>query len=271
MITKENEFNIPLKIKHESINTPVKFRIKSANITRKPRNPSTKSFKNKNFSQQISNITPNKSIVNHRPNSTKITYLKTNPNSKNVKSNNSKWKFSNEPIWKKFLRGKLLKLTNKNLILCETKFNPLSFTESITSKKVGDYKNKFRYLNKRNEVGIYTNRFPTILNNDNAFYSRFFDNFISPDELLNKNFTQKEIYQILSDPGYFKYGNKYKNTSFFVKKTLTQTLNEEEKIGPSNLINKRMKTSLKLTKRKVNNYLDYYTTIMSKKSMINKK
>ena len=271
MTTKENESNIfPSKFKHDSINTPVKLRMLSANKTRNSKIPSTKLLKSKNYSQQINNTTPSKLTIN-RPHTAKIAYLKTTPNSKTIGSSNSKWKFSNEPIWKKFLRGKLLKLTNKNLLLCETKFNPLTYTESITSKRVGDFKNKFKYLNKRNKVGIYTNQFPTILNNDNTFYSRFFDNFISPDELLDKNFTKKEIYEILSDPGYFKYGNKYKNTSFFVKKTLAQTLNEEEKIGPANLINQRMSTSLKQTKRKINRYLEYYTSIMSQKGMIHKK
>ena len=40
------------------------------------------------------------------------------------------------------------------------------------------------------------------------FYTRFFDVFQSPDELLANNFTEKEIYEIKSDPFYFKFSGK---------------------------------------------------------------
>ena len=116
-----------------------------------------------------------------------------NKSKRPLSTNNSniqkKWRFSDEPVWKKFLRGKLLYLVKKNIILCEKKFNPTMFTESISNVHIKEFKNKFRNLDNRNKVGIFTNKFPSILDQGNKFYTRYFDYFISPDELLNQNFT----------------------------------------------------------------------------------
>jgi hypothetical protein len=179
-----------------------------------------------------------------------------------------KWRFSDEPVWKKFLRGKLLYLVKKNIILCEKKFNPKSFTESITNVHIKEYKNKFRNLDNRNKVGIFTNKYPSILNQGNKFYTRYFDYFISPDELLNQNFTKEEIFQIKSDPIYFNFGGNFSNVKFFKKRTLKETLNEEEKIGPTKLLDVTMKKSLKQTRKRVQKYLNYYTSVMSRQGFI---
>ena len=137
------------------------------------------------------------------------------PLSTNNNNNQKKWRFSDEPVWKKFLRGKLLYLVKKNIILCEKKFNPTMFTESISNTHIKEFKNKFRNLDNRNKVGIFTNKFPSILNQGNKFYTRYFDYFISPDELLNKNFTKEEIFQIKADPIYFNFGGNFNNVNFF--------------------------------------------------------
>ena len=159
-------------------------------------------------------------------------------------------KLFGEPQWKKSLRGKLRLLVKNNIILCEKKFHPRSFTESITHHQIKEFKNKFRNLDNRNKIGIFTNKFPSILNSGNKFYSRYFDNFISPDELLNKNFNKEEIFQIKSDPIYFNFGGNFQNVSFFKKNSLKQTLNEEEKIGQNNIIDFKLKKSLNQTKKK---------------------
>lgn len=190
------------------------------------------------------------------------------PLSTNIYNNQKKWRFSDEPVWKKFLRGKLLYLVKKNIILCEKKFNPTSFTESISNVHVKEFKNKFRNLDNRNKVGIFTNKFPSILNQGNKFYTRYFDYFISPDELLNQNFTKKEIFQIKADPIYFNFGGDFSNVNFFKKRTLKETLNEEEKIGPTKLLDVTMKKSLKQTKKRIQKYLDYYTSVMSRQGII---
>ena len=200
---------------------------------------------------------------------------KKNPIDKNkrpLSTNNTniqkKWRFSDEPVWKKFLRGKLLYLVKKNIILCEKKFNPTMFTESISNVHIKEFKNKFRNLDNRNKVGIFTNKFPSILNQGNKFYTRYFDYFISPDELLNKNFTKKEIFQIKADPIYFNFGGNFSNVNFFKKRTLKETLNEEEKIGPTKLLDVTMQKSLKQTKKRIQKYLNYYTSVMSRQGFI---
>ena len=176
-------------------------------------------------------------------------------------------RFTDEPVWKKFLRGKLLRLIKKNIILCEKKFHPDSFTESLSRKKVGEFKNKFKNLDERNKVGIFTNKFPSILNQGNKFYTRYFDYFISPDELLEKNFTKEEIFQIKADPIYFNFGGNFDNVNFFKKRTLKETLNEEDKIGYKRVVDEAMNKSLKETKKRIGKYLNYYTSVMSRQGL----
>ena len=185
-----------------------------------------------------------------------------------IHTEKNRWRFTNEPEWKKTLRAKLLYLLNKNIILNEKKFNPLSFTESISIIQVKNFKNKFKNLDNRTKVGIFTNKYPEILNQGNKFYSRYFDYFISPDELLYKNFSKKEIFQIKSDPIFFNLGSDFNNVNFFKKKTLKETLNEEEKIGTNKVIDFTMKKSLKLTKKRIQKYMDYYTSVMAKKGIL---
>ena len=177
-------------------------------------------------------------------------------------------RFTNEPVWKKFLRGKLLTLIKKNIILCEKKFNPDSFTESLSNKRVGEFKNKFKNLDERNKVGIFTNRYPSILNQGNKFYSRYFDFFISPDELLDKNFTKEEIFQIKADPIYFNFGGDFSNVKFFKRRTLKETLNEEDKIGYKKVVDEALSKSLKQTKKRIGKYLNYYTSMMSRQGLV---
>ena len=178
-----------------------------------------------------------------------------------------KSKLKTEKEKKKFLRGKLKYLVKNNIILCEKKFNPRSFTESISHVHVKEFKNRFKNINIRNKVGIFTNKFPSILNT-NKFYSRYFDYFISPDELLNQNFNKKEIFQIKTDPNYFNFGNNFNYVSFFRKKTLKETLNEEEKIGPTKIMDFSLKKSLKQTKKRIGDYLNYYTSVMARQGYI---
>ena len=179
-----------------------------------------------------------------------------------------KWRFSDEPVWKKFLRGKLLYLLKNNIILCEKKFNPNSFTESISNNYLKEFKNKFKNMDDRNKVGIFTNKYPNILNQGNKFYSRYFDYFVSPDELLYKNFTKEEIFQIKADPIYFNFGNNFENVKFFQKRSLKETLNEEEKLGPNKLMDNVLKNSLRQTKKRIKKYMDYYTSVMARQGII---
>ena len=179
-----------------------------------------------------------------------------------------KTKLFNEKEKKQFLRGKLRYLVKNNIILCEKKFNPKSFTESISNVHFKEFKNRFKNINTRNKVGIFTNKFPSILNTGNKFYTRYFDYFISPDELLKQNFNKNEIFQIKTDPNYFNFGNNFNYVSFFKKKTLKEILNEEEKIGPNRIMDISLKKSLKQTKKRIGDYLNYYTSVMSRQGFI---
>lgn len=171
---------------------------------------------------------------------------------------------------KKYLRGKLCNLMQKNIILCESKFHPRKYTESISNVHVKGFKNRFKNLDDRNKVGIFTNKYPSILNNGDKFYSRYFDYFMSPDEILAKNFNSKEIYQIKTDPGFYNIGGSFTGVNFFKRKKLRDTLNEEEKIGIKNIMEADMIKSLRKSRRKIKSYLNYYTSIMSRRGFIHK-
>jgi len=173
-----------------------------------------------------------------------------------------------EPESKKALRGKLRYLVKNNIILCEKNFNPRNFTESITHKRIKEFKSRFKNIDYKNKVGIFTNKYPDLLNNGNKFYTRYFDNFISPDELLNRYFDKNEIFLIKSDPVFFNFGPNFQNVKFFKKKTLKETLDEEEKIGQNKILDATMKKSLNQTKKKIGSYLNYYSSIISKQGFI---
>ena len=158
----------------------------------------------------------------------------------------------------------------KNIILCESKFHPRKFTESISNVHVKGFKNRFKNLDDRNKVGIFTNKYPSILNNGEKFYSRYFDYFMSLDEILAKNFNSKEIYQIKTDPGFYNIGGSFTGVNFFKRKKLRDTLNQEEKIGIDNIMEADMIKSLKNSRRKIRSYLNYYTSIMSRRGFIHK-
>ena len=216
------------------------------------------------FQTNIKNVTNKKNISSLKENYKKRPVSNINK----IHKERNRWRFSDEPVWKKCLRAKLLYLLKKNIILNEKKFNPISFTESISNLRVKNFKNKFKNMDNRTKVGIFTNKYPEILNQGNKFYSRYFDYFISPDELLYKNFTKDEIFQIKSDPIFFNLGGDFSNVNFFRKKSLKDTLNEEEKIGTDKVIDAAMQKSLKLTKKRIQKYMDYYTSVMAKKGIL---
>ena len=224
-----------------------------------PQNTSPKKIQHLHLQTEYGTIPSYKLKLNINRKPMKNRTLSVNPKTKS--------KFSSEKEEKKFLRGKLKYLVKNNIVLCEKKFNPKSFTESISHVHVKEFKNRFKNINTRNKVGIFTNKFPSILNT-NKFYSRYFDYFISPDELLNKNFNKKEIFQIKTDPNYFNFGNNFNYVSFFRKKTLKETLNEEEKIGPTKIMDFSLKKSLKQTKKRIGDYLNYYTSVMARQGFI---
>lgn len=68
---------------------------------------------------------------------------------------------------------------------------------------------------------------------------------------------------------YFKFSNKdFGDVPFFKRKSLKDTLNEEEEFGKEKVIKQVLKDSLKKSKKKIAGYLDYYTYVMSQKDLI---
>ena len=169
---------------------------------------------------------------------------------------------------KKLLRGKLCNIMKKNIVLCESKFHPRKYTESISNVHVKSFKNRFKNLDDRNKVGIFTNRYPSILNIGDKFYARYFDYFMSPDEILAKNFTKEEIFQIKTEPEYYNIGGTFDRVNLFRKKQLKDTLNEEEKIGIQNIMEIDLQKSLLKSKNRIRGYLNYYTSVMSRRGFI---
>lgn len=169
---------------------------------------------------------------------------------------------------KKYIRGKICNLMQKNIILIENQFHPRKFTESISNVHVKGFKNRFKNFDNREKVGIFTNKYPNLLSDGDKFYSRYFDYFMSPDEMLANNFTKKEIFQIKTEPSYYNIGGSFNGIYFFRKKKLRDILNEEEKVGINNIMEVDMKKSLRKSRRKIKSYLNYYTSVMSRRGFV---
>lgn len=271
--------NFPL-LKQRRAKSNIKIRIKLNQNKNIHNNISIPIKKNYNSSQNNNNKEKANESINLKTEYLKTDYstlpsyklnlkIKQKPiKTRTVIVKNRKVNILNDSVNKKFLRGKLRYLVKNNIVLCEKKFNPRSFTESISNVHIKEFKNRFKNINTRNKVGIFTNKFPSILNTGNKFYSRYFDYFISPDELLNQNFNKDEIFQIKTEPNYFNFGNNFNYVSFFKKKTLREILDEEDKIGPSKIMEESLKKSLKQTKKRIDGYLNYYTSVMSRQGFI---
>ena len=179
-------------------------------------------------------------------------------------------KSSNDANTKKYLRAKLCRLMKNNIVLNEKKFHPRKYTESIPNFRIKSFKKRFKNFNSEEKVGIFTNKYPSILNHTDKFYTRYFDYFISPDELLIKNFNKDEIFLIKTEPGYYNFGESFNNVYFFKKKKLKDILNEEEKVGINNIMEVDMQKSLQQSRKKIKSYLNYYTSVMSRRGFIHK-
>ena len=175
---------------------------------------------------------------------------------------------SNDEVRKKYLRAKLCNLLQKNIVLNENKFHPRKFTESISNVHVKSFKNRFKNFDDRVKVGIFTNKYPIVLNGTDKFYSRYFDYFMSPDEILATHFNRDEIFLIKTEPAYYNIGGNFNGIDFFKKKNLRDILDEEEKIGIHNVMELDMKRSLRKSKKKIRGYLNYYTSVMSRRGFI---
>lgn len=75
------------------------------------------------------------------------------------------------------------------------------------------------------------NNFPNIIGRDLKINNRIHDNWVTPTELIYKNFDDNEVDLIKSDPQYFKpkrYEEQLDSVNILKKRKLLDVLNEEE-------------------------------------------
>ena len=102
-------------------------------------------------------------------------------------------------IEKEILKGKLFKAINSSIIMSKDKVDLLNRNYSYDKNVI----------------------YPRI-------YKRYEDYYITPHEIIEKNFNEKEIKVILSNPNYFKL-NQFKDKKLLVQTHLKDIINNEEK------------------------------------------
>ena len=102
-------------------------------------------------------------------------------------------------IEKEILKGKLFKAINSSIIMSKDKVDLLNRNYSYDKNVI----------------------YPRI-------YKRYEDYYITPHEIIEKNFNEKEIKVILSNPNYFKL-NQFKDKKLLVQTHLKDITNNEEK------------------------------------------
>ena len=128
-------------------------------------------------------------------------------------------------IEKEILRGKLYNMVNSSIIMSKEKVELLNRNFSYEARK------------NKNEI-----IFPKISH-------RYEDYYITPREIIQKNFTEREAKIILSNPNYFKLNiGKLKDKQLLGSIHLKDTLNQEEK----NILLKKLKKNKKIKKIKSN-------------------
>lgn len=104
-------------------------------------------------------------------------------------------------IEKEILKGKLFKAINSSIIMSKDKVDLLNRNYSYDKNVI----------------------FPRI-------YKRYEDYYITPHEIIEKNFNKKEIKVILSNPSYFKLNQgQFKDKKLLVQTHLKDIINNEEK------------------------------------------
>lgn len=104
-------------------------------------------------------------------------------------------------IEKEILKGKLFKAINSSIIMSKDKVDLLNRNYSYDKNVI----------------------FPRI-------YKRYEDYYITPHEIIEKNFNEKEIKVILSNPSYFRLNQgQFKDKKLLVQTHLKDIINNEEK------------------------------------------
>jgi hypothetical protein len=81
----------------------------------------------------------------------------------------------------------------------------------------------------KRKANIITQKSPDLID-DKKYIYRYEDIYVTPEELLLRNFSENDINIIKSNPAYFLLDKELFNEDFIQQKRLSQTIEEEERI-----------------------------------------
>jgi hypothetical protein len=126
---------------------------------------------------------------------------------------------NSELFKKKLLKGKLIKLINQSIIKTSEPTASLS-EQSISFKSIDNKSSK-----KRFSVNLH----PNLIGNENKYSTISNDYYVTPHELVSRNFSPNQIQLISSNPMYFKLPENFLEIELFKKRKLIDVLEREEK------------------------------------------
>jgi hypothetical protein len=81
----------------------------------------------------------------------------------------------------------------------------------------------------KKKVDVITQRNPDLLD-DKKYVNRYEDKYVTPDELLSRNFSENDLDIIKSNPFYFNLDKELFGEEFMQQKKLSQTIEQEDMI-----------------------------------------
>lgn len=132
----------------------------------------------------------------------------------------------------KELKSKVIKLVKNKVIINLEK----AIADSRKVEKQIEYVlekkfvRRFSSVDDRQKIGIYINKHPELINDNNIYFSGFEDKFHTPLELILNNFTAEEIELLRNNRRFFNLENKIFDLEMLNGRTLTQALNDEDNV-----------------------------------------
>jgi len=121
---------------------------------------------------------------------------------------------------KKILRGRLMKLMNHSIV-----------REKVNNETEDPEENNEAIRPKKRDGNFRIDTFPDLISRDHMITAKNLDSYVTPHELIYKNFTQEEIDVFRSDPNYFFKNQSmklFKKLDILKTKTLIEKFNDEE-------------------------------------------
>lgn len=222
---KSNFLNTWQKSNKKNTNSPINTTFSPPHLKRK--NKSTKFLTQPNNILTPPSYSPSITIIDHE--------------AKNKKFEKTK------------IKGKLLNAINNSIIMDKEKViflnNHYHFTnEDKVKEKEIIYQNNLRMIKK---INVITQKNPELLQPNNLS-SRYEDCYLTPQEMLDKNFSVEEQKLIFRDPKFFGLNKEpFKRAKLKMKYNLKDILNQEEK----EYLQKKIKDKCGVFKR--NNKYEY--------------